>query len=53
MILSLNKFDIYFGLAINGVMTGLGASIGTYFAQAHIIKKSEKLVKKFKRLLKR
>ena len=43
MLFSLDAWNVYVGLAINGVFTGLGAAIGTYVAQSHIIKRAELL----------
>lgn len=45
MIIDINSFNIYLLLILNGIFTGLGVAIGTYFAQSHIIKKGEALVK--------
>lgn len=46
---SLTKLDIYFALALNGVFTGLGTAVGSYFANRHVIEKSRKLIRRIKR----
>ena len=45
-------FNIYLALAINGLFTGLGVSLGTHIAQQHIISKGRKIVKKIKKKFK-
>lgn len=52
MLESISKFDIYLGLALNGLFSGLGSAIGVYFANKHIVKKSEKLMRRIKRRFK-
>jgi len=42
----LDDLNIYWTIAVNGIFTGLGVSIGTYLAQTHIINRSRKLAKK-------
>ena len=45
---NISKVDVYIGLAMNGVFTGLGCAIGTYFANNHIIEKSKKLMQRLR-----
>jgi len=33
----IEKFDLYIGMAIAGIFTGLGSAIGNYLANRHII----------------
>lgn len=47
--------SLLIGLAINGIFTGLGVAIGTWFANKHIVNKLEKVgekvkIDKFKRI---
>jgi predicted hydrocarbon binding protein len=51
-IIQLSNFNIYLGLAITGIFTGLGSAIGSYLANAHLIKRGEKISSKFKSLFK-
>jgi hypothetical protein len=37
----IEKFDIYIGIAVNGIFTGLGVALGNWVAQKHIIEKME------------
>ena len=46
LVIDINKWEVYYGLAINGLFTGIGATIGTYLAQNHVINKTKKLFKK-------
>jgi hypothetical protein len=50
---TLSPLSVYVALAITGLFTGLGSSLGIYIMQTHIIKKSQQLSKKIKRKLKR
>jgi len=45
----LDNFNIYFGIVINAIFTGLGVAIGTYLADNHIIKRGKKIIKRFKK----
>lgn len=45
----LSKVDIYIGLMLNGLFTGLGAAIGTYLANHHIIDKSKSMLNRIRR----
>ena len=46
----IEKIDLYIGMAIAGIFTGLGSAIGNYLANRHIIesiiKLKSKIVKK-------
>lgn len=44
MALDFTRWDVYYGLAINGLFTGLGAAIGTYLANKHVIEGTKKLL---------
>jgi hypothetical protein len=46
---NVSKVDVYMLIILNGIFTGLGVSIGAYFANNHLIKKVEKLHKRIKR----
>lgn len=48
----LDNFNVYWTIAINGIFTGLGVSLGSYFAQSHIINRSKKIVKKISKIKK-
>lgn len=37
---------VYVALALNGIFTGLGSALGSYFANKHIIDKIKKLSKR-------
>ena len=50
MLENISKFDVYVGLALNGIFSGLGCAIGNYFANTHIIKRSQKLINKIRQL---
>jgi hypothetical protein len=49
MLEDLSTFDVYIGLAINGVFTGLGSALGSYIATKHILERMEKLSKRIRR----
>ena len=44
-IAELSKWDIYLGLSITGIFTGLGSALGTWIANKGIIHKIELLSK--------
>ncbi|MEW6062811.1 MAG: hypothetical protein AB1571_00360 [Nanoarchaeota archaeon] len=44
----IEKFDLYAGMVVAGVFTGLGVALGSYLAQRHLIKTMEKFTKKIK-----
>ena len=44
----LDNFNVYFGIVINAIFTGLGVAIGTYLANNHIIKHGKKMFKRVK-----
>ena len=39
----IERFDLYLGMAITGIFSGLGTAIGSYLANKHIIEKLNKL----------
>jgi hypothetical protein len=49
MIENISKIDIYLGLAITGVFSGLGSAVGNYFANQHLIKGTKKLMRRLYR----
>lgn len=51
MQIDLNGWNVYIAIIINGIFTGLGVALGTYFANNHIVKKTELLIKKIKNKL--
>jgi hypothetical protein len=51
MQIDLNVWNVYIVIIINGIFTGLGVALGTYFANNHIVKKMELLFKKIKKKL--
>jgi len=53
MIVTLQNWDVYTGLAINGLFTGLGAAVGTYLSQTHIIKNAEKVRRKIRKAIRK
>jgi len=50
--IELSTWNVYIGLAISGIFSGLGTALGIYFAQRHFIKRGEKLMKRIKRMFK-
>lgn len=46
--ISITKLDVYLGLAVGGLFTGLGAALGTYLANKHVIDGTKKLIDKMK-----
>jgi len=50
--LSVSKLEILIGLAVNGIFTGLGVSIGAYLADKHLIKRAERTYRKAERTYK-
>lgn len=46
MTIDLSKLDLLIGVATNGVFTGIGVTMGAYFAKNHIIKKIKKIKKR-------
>lgn len=40
--------NLLLGLAINGIFTGIGVALGTYFVNNHLVQKIEKLGGKLK-----
>ena len=50
MAIIIENWNLYVGLAIAGIFTGLGSAIGTYLAQTHFIKTFEKIKKKRRKL---
>lgn len=57
MLENIGKLDVFIGLAITGISSGLGMglgmTIGQYFASKHIIRRSEKLVRRIKKAIKK
>jgi hypothetical protein len=39
----IENINLYIGMAIAGIFTGLGSAIGNYLAQKHAIEKIEKI----------
>lgn len=37
---NISKLDVYVGLAISGLFTGLGAALGAYLANNQIVKRT-------------
>jgi uncharacterized protein (DUF2062 family) len=50
---AIEKVDLYIGMSIAGLFTGLGSAIGIYLAQTHFIKTFEKIKKKRRKLFKK
>lgn len=50
--IELQPFNIYIGLAIVGIFTGLGNALGQYIVNKHIIKKIEAIKKRFTKMKK-
>jgi len=48
--IEISKIDVFIGLAINGVFTGLGTAIGSYLATRHITNKVDIFLDKIKKL---
>lgn len=46
----IEDWQLYFGMSLAGIFTGLGSAIGTYLAQKHFITTIEKLKKKRRKL---
>ena len=49
----MSNVELYVSMAIGGIFTGIGITIGTYIANNHLIKKTENSFKKLKNRLKR
>ena len=49
----LDNFNIYFGVVVNALFTGIGVALGSYIANSHVIKNITKLKKKIKKNIKR
>ena len=45
----IEKIDLYWGIILNGIITGFSVAIGSYLANAHIIERVKKLNKKFRK----
>ena len=45
---TITNADVYFGIIINAICTGIGVAIGTTIAQKHIIKKVGKIARKMR-----
>jgi hypothetical protein len=43
--IDISQFDIYLGLAITGLFTGLGSCVGTFLANNYLINNSKKIKK--------
>ena len=41
----INPINLYIGMAISGVFTGIGVAVGTYIAEKYILNKTKKLIK--------
>ena len=48
MALDINNIDAYLLVMINAIFTGIGAALGSYLAQTHIIKRMDKIRKTLK-----
>ena len=46
MIAEIQGWQVYLGLALNGLFTGLGSAIGIYFAQRFFITHADKIGRK-------
>lgn len=42
----IEKIDLYIGMAITGLCTGIGSTIGSYIANRGIVKHIDRLIKK-------
>jgi len=40
------NLELYIGMTIAGLFTGLGSAVGNYLAQKHLVNSLEKVVKK-------
>jgi hypothetical protein len=45
----LEKIDLYIGMAVAGLFTGLGSTLGSYLINKHLIKNLENISKKLRR----
>ena len=43
---SITPFQLYIGMIISGVLTGVGISIGMYFANKYLLTNTERMVKR-------
>ena len=46
--LEINSLNIYIALAINGLATGVGVTLGSYLTTHGLINKFEKIIRKLK-----
>lgn len=42
----IQPINLYIGMAISGIFTGIGVAVGTYIAEKYILTKTKKLIKK-------
>lgn len=41
----ISPINLYIGMAISGVFTGIGVAVGTYIADKYLLTKTKKLIK--------
>lgn len=41
----IQPINLYVGMAISGIFTGIGVAVGTYIAEKYILSKTKKLMK--------
>jgi hypothetical protein len=48
--MAIEKLDLYIGMSIAGIFTGLGSALGNWIANQHIIKSIDELKKKMRKV---
>lgn len=48
----IQPINLYVGMAISGIFTGIGVAVGTYIAEKYILSKTKKLMKVLEEKLK-
>lgn len=43
---SISRLDVYIGLSLNGLFSGLGAAVGSWIANKHVIERTNRIVRK-------
>jgi hypothetical protein len=41
----ISPINLYIGMAISGIFTGIGVAVGTYIAEKYILSKTKKIIK--------
>ena len=47
--IGIGSFQLYIGMVISGLFTGIGVAFGTYLVNKYFVKKTEKIMKNLER----